>query len=93
MILDKEIIRTDAENKLNGKAKYTDDLEFEDMLFAKTFRSTEARAKINSISYPSLPEGYFIVDKNDVPGKNKVKMVTYDQPFLQKAKLIILENQ
>lgn len=81
MILDKEIVRTDAEDKLNGKAKYTDDLEFKDMLFAKTFRSTEARAQINSISYPSLPEGYFIVDKNDVPGKNRVKIVTYDQPF------------
>lgn len=81
MILDKKVVRTDADDKISGKAKYVDDLVFEDILYAKTFRSTEARAKIKKITYPDLPEGYYIVDKDDVPGKNLVKIVIYDQPF------------
>ncbi|EQB88829.1 CO/xanthine dehydrogenase Mo-binding subunit [Clostridium punense] len=75
------INRFDAKDKIKGEAKYVGDMDFEDLLYAKTLRSTMARAKILSIEYPSLPEGYFIVDKNDIPSKNKVKIVTYDMPF------------
>jgi CO/xanthine dehydrogenase Mo-binding subunit len=81
MDISKKIIRIDAEDKLLGKSKYIGDIEFENMLFAKTVRSDRVRAKIRSIKYPKLPEGYFIVDKNDVPGLNKVKVVENDQPF------------
>ncbi|OBR90416.1 putative xanthine dehydrogenase subunit D [Clostridium ragsdalei P11] len=63
------IIRFDAEEKILGKAKYISDIVYKDVLYAKTLRSTRARAKILSIKFPEIPEGYFIVDKNDVPGK------------------------
>ncbi|ADK16042.1 MULTISPECIES: xanthine dehydrogenase family protein molybdopterin-binding subunit [Clostridium] len=63
------IIRFDAEEKISGKAKYISDIVYKDVLYAKTLRSTRARAKILSIKFPEIPEGYFIVDKNDVPGK------------------------
>ena len=77
----KPIKRVDAAEKIGGNAKYLADIEFEDMLYARTFRSTKARAKIISIDIPQLPEGYFIVDKSDVPGRNRVKIIFYDMPF------------
>lgn len=80
-MINENTVRTDAEAKISGTAKYMEDIKFEDMLYAKTFRSAEARAKIKNIQYPVVPEGYYIVDKNDVPGNNRVKIVVYDQPF------------
>ncbi|HEY8803911.1 MAG TPA: xanthine dehydrogenase family protein molybdopterin-binding subunit [Clostridium sp.] len=77
----KPIKRVDAAEKIGGQAKYLADIEFEGMLYARTFRSTKARAKIISIDIPQLPEGYYIVDKSDVPGRNRVKIIFYDMPF------------
>jgi len=77
----KPVKRVDAAEKIGGQAKYLADIEFEDMLYARTFRSTKARAKIISIDIPQLPDGYYIVDKSDVPGRNRVKIVFYDMPF------------
>lgn len=73
--------RFDAADKIRGEARYIGDMFFEEFFYAKTLRSTMARAKILSIEYPELPEGYYIVDKNDIPNKNRVKIVTYDMPF------------
>jgi len=56
----KPIKRVDAAEKIGGNAKYLADIEFEDMLYARTFRSTKARAKIISIDIPKLPEGYYM---------------------------------
>lgn len=78
--ISKSIKRFDTAEKIAGTAKYVADFQFEDMLYARTFRATEARARIKSIEYPQLPEGYFIVDKNDVPGENIVHVVIDDQP-------------
>lgn len=63
------VIRFDAEEKISGKAKYISDIEYKDVLYAKTLRSTRTRAKILSIKFPEILEGYFIVDKKDAPGK------------------------
>lgn len=79
--ISESVIRQDAESKIGGTAKYIGDYKIDGMLYAKTFRSTQVRAKILKIEYPALPEGYYIVDKNDIPGRNRVKIVIYDQPF------------
>ncbi|GIM29267.1 aldehyde oxidase [Clostridium polyendosporum] len=81
MDISKPIKRFDAEEKISGSAKYIADMEFDDMFYAKTLRSTKARAKIINIEIPKLPKGYFIVDKTDIPGRNRVKIIFYDQPF------------
>jgi CO/xanthine dehydrogenase Mo-binding subunit len=77
----KPLPRVDAPQKSGGYARYIADMEFEGMLNAKTLRSTRARAKILEIRTPDIPEGFFIVDKTDVPGANRVKMLDDDQPF------------
>ena len=79
--ISKSVNKVDNGEKLRGFASYSADLGFEGMLFAKTLRSTKARARILSIDTKDVPEGYFIVDKNDVPGQNRVKVILNDQPF------------
>lgn len=80
-MISKSVRRVDALDKCSGSARYVADLKFDGMLYAKTLRSTKPRAKIISIRIPPLPEGYCVVDKSDVPGRNRVKMLIYDQPF------------
>lgn len=73
-------IEESLESKMNGKASYTDDIRVGDMLHGKTLRSSKAYARIKKISYPKLPNGYYVVDKGDIPQKNVVKIIGEDQP-------------
>lgn len=75
------ILRVDSRKKLRGEAEYISDWNFENVLYAKTLRSTKPKAKIVSIEIPEIPEGYFIVDKNDVPGANRMRTVVSDHPL------------
>lgn len=75
------IEKTGDREKIAGYAIYLGDMKPEGMLYAKTLRSDRPRARISKIDIPSMPEGYYIVDKNDVPGKNRVKIITDDQPI------------
>lgn len=79
--ISKPIQRVDGSAKISGEAKYIGDMHFENMLFAKTLRSSRVKAKIKSIIKPELPEGYFIVDKDDVPGVNRMRTVVSDHPL------------
>lgn len=74
------IKRVDSDEKAFGTTKYIGDYVFEDMLHAKTLRSPYSKAKILSRKYPSLKEGYFIIDYTDVPTKNFVKIIFEDMP-------------
>lgn len=79
--ISKSILRVDSRKKIRGEAQYISDWKFNNMLFAKTVRSTKAKAKILSIKLPEMPDGFFIVDKNDVPGVNKMRTVVSDHPL------------
>lgn len=79
--MDKSINKVDSIEKINGSANYIDDIYLSNMYYARTVRSTKARAKIKNIHIPPLSDNYFIVDKNDIPGKNIVKMILNDFPF------------
>jgi len=76
------VTKVDNREKAGGFTKYIGDLRLEGMLYGKTLRSTRPRARIRSITIPELPAGYYIVDHKDVPGKNRVKFLVDDQPFL-----------
>jgi CO/xanthine dehydrogenase Mo-binding subunit len=73
--------RPDAPDKIGGRAAYIADMRFDGMLHARTLRSSRARARILSIELPAVPDGYFIVDRHDVPGANRVRMISEDQPL------------
>ena len=75
------VLRVDSRKKIRGEADYISDWKFENELYAKTLRSTKPKAKILNIDIPEIPEGYFIVDKNDVPGVNRMRTVVSDHPI------------
>lgn len=82
MNISHKVKRVDAADKSAGTAQYIADMRFPGMLFARTLRSDRPRARILSIDLPPLPEGYHVVDRRDVPGKNHVKVVSLDDwPF------------
>ena len=74
--------RIDARPKIRGTAEYVDDRTIPGMIYAKNFVSTIAKGKIESVRIPELPDGYTVIDKNDIPGRNRVKMIADDWPFL-----------
>ena len=63
-----------------GRAQFISDRHFDNMLEARLFRSTCARAKILDIKLPKLPAGYFIFGAKDIPGRNELLMVQSDWP-------------
>lgn len=78
--ISKSVTKKDHGIKINGSAMYVADWPHENMLHGKLVRSPHARARILAINLPPLPEGYFAVDKTDVPGINEVHIVMDDTP-------------
>lgn len=73
-------IKIDNEEKMAGKALFTDDLPCEDALFVTFVRSTIAKGKILDIKVPVLPEGYFYIDAKDIVKENVVNIIFSDWP-------------
>jgi len=90
--ISKPIQRVDGRAKISGEAKYIGDMHFENQLFAKTVRSARAKAKIVSIKTPTLPDGYYIIDKNDIPGINRMRTVISDHPIFAEDEVNYIEQ-
>jgi len=86
-LIRRSIPRDDARPKSGGFAEYVADLHPLGMLYARTLRSARPRARIASVRVPELPPGCFVVDRSDVPGVNRVKMLVDDQPFLAEGEV------
>jgi len=82
MVLDisKSINKVDNFEKITGTAKYIDDIKPEGCLYAKTLRATISCGRIVSRTYPKMPEGYAIIDHQDITGQNYVKIIFEDMP-------------
>src|SRR5919109_1665449 len=74
--------RKDAIEKVNGSARYIDDLAFPGMLHARTIRSTIPRGRIRDVRLAFDRSGFTIVDHRDIPGQNVVALIEDDQPLL-----------
>jgi xanthine dehydrogenase molybdopterin-binding subunit B len=85
--ISKSVKKKDHEPKINGSALYVDDLVMDGMLYGRLLRSAKAKAVIKDILIPDLPEGYYIVDKNDVTGTNEVHIVLDDTPVFADGKV------
>ncbi len=79
--ISKSIKRVDGPAKISGRATYINDMRFDKQVYARTVRSEKSKAKILSVNIPNLPEGYFIIDKDDVPGVNRMRTVVSDHPI------------
>lgn len=79
--ISQSVVKSDHKIKVSGSARYIADIKFENCLYAKTFRSEKAMAKIKNIHVPILKDGYYVVQGKDVPGLNKVKIIQNDMPI------------
>ena len=78
--ISRSVVKKDHGPKIDGSALYVADFTQADMLHGKLVRSPHARAKVLGIKLPEMPEGYFAVDRRDVPGVNQVHIVKDDTP-------------
>jgi len=76
----RSIPKVDHKEKVSGSALYVCDYPVEGMLHGRILRSGIAKGTVRSVTLPELPDGFFYVDKNDVPGKNIVAMIQEDSP-------------
>jgi CO/xanthine dehydrogenase Mo-binding subunit len=74
------VLKKDHKEKVTGAAKYVADHSTDGVLYGKFLRSTIAHGKIKNITLPELPDGYIIVDKNDVLGENIIGIGLKDMP-------------
>ncbi|MDR0925256.1 MAG: molybdopterin-dependent oxidoreductase, partial [Hungatella sp.] len=74
------VVKKDHESKMTGRSVYVGDYENDGVLVGKMLRSKVARARLSHVNVPPLPDGYFYVDKSDVPGDNNVNIVMDDTP-------------
>jgi len=79
--ISKPVDRTDQKEKMAGSAPYIADLKPDGLLYARILRSTRPRARLLAVHVPPLAEGYTFVDRTDVPGVNRVRLVINDMPF------------
>ena len=78
--ISKSIPKRDHSSKISGKALYVCDYPTEELLFGRILRSAVPRGNIISVKLPELPEGYWYIDKDDIPGYNEVHIVLDDTP-------------
>ena len=71
-------------DKLTGRERYVDDLEVGDHLWGATVRSAAARGRIRSIEFGLGVDWseFTVVTADDIPGRNAVFLMEYDQPAL-----------
>ena len=74
------ISRVDGSAKAVGEARYIADIGYPDALFGRFYRSGITRGTIESVTLPDLPAGYHVISKDDVPGHNRVPLITLDWP-------------
>jgi CO/xanthine dehydrogenase Mo-binding subunit len=74
------IPKVDAKGKAFGSDLYVNDIHYENALHAKTIRSPFAKARIIGRTYPSLPDGYYIIDHTHIAGDNIINIIFDDMP-------------
>jgi len=82
--LGQSVPRKEGRDKVTGRARYVDDLEFPGALHGVTVRSQIPRGRIRKIEFgPGIPWNEFtVVTAKDISGSNYVALFDRDQPFL-----------
>jgi xanthine dehydrogenase molybdenum-binding subunit len=84
-VISRSVPPIEVEDKVTGRAKFTDDYVFPGMLFAVTLRSPYPHARIRSINTENaraLPGVRAVLTHADVPGENLHGLVYRDWPVL-----------
>jgi selenium-dependent xanthine dehydrogenase len=84
-VIGRLLVRPDAVEKVNGQARFTDDLKFEGMLFAAVKRAGVPHAFLRRLEVNrarSLAGVAAVLTAQDIPGEHNHGLVTYDWPAL-----------
>jgi len=87
----KRVIREDGWEKVTGQAKFGDDINFPNQLFAVPVRLPVIHATIVNIDYSEIignPDLTTICDSRDIPGSQKVGAIRKDQPIFCSEKVV-----
>jgi CO/xanthine dehydrogenase Mo-binding subunit len=76
--------RKEGRAKVTGQALYVDDVAPAGVLHGVTVRSPAPRGRITAIHFdPAIPwDQFVVVTAADIPGRNRVKLIADDQPYL-----------
>ncbi len=85
--------RVDAADKVTGRARYVDDLDFPGLLHCKVVTSEHPHARVLAIDTAEaerVPGVFAVVTAKDIPGQNQIGVASLDQPLLveQKARML-----
>ena len=80
-IIGTSVFRSDAPDKVRGKAVYTADIMMEGTLHVSLARSSAAHAVLKGIRVPDLPEGCFVFTAKDL-AQNFIPSIFSEQPVL-----------
>ena len=80
----RSVLRKEGRAKVTGQALYLDDVAPAGLLHGVTVRSPIARGRIKSITFdPAVAwDEFAVVTAADIPGRNRVKLIADDQPYL-----------
>jgi CO/xanthine dehydrogenase Mo-binding subunit len=83
-VVGRSVPRKEGYDKVTGRARYIDDLNFPNMLYGVTVRAPIARGRGRGISFDAeIPWHEFtVVTAQDIPGANCVALILEDQPYL-----------
>ena len=84
-IVGKSKQRLEGFEKVTGELRFTDDLKFPGMLYAKVFRSTVPHGSVVQIETGEalqVPGVVAILTARDIPGRNGVGIIVKDEPVL-----------
>lgn len=79
------VSRPDSIDKVQGLARYVDDLSFGGMLYAAVVRSPQAHAQIKRIATAKarrMPGVHAVLTARDIRGVNLIPLIQQDQPML-----------
>src|SRR5262249_12513603 len=74
--------RKEGSDKVTGRSKYLDDLPFQNLLYARTIRSTIPAGEVADVRFDFDTTGFVIATARDIPGRNVVALIDDDQPSL-----------
>ena len=92
-VVNHPISRIDATAKVTGRAKFTDDLTFDGMLYGRVLRSKHPHAKILELdtrNAENLPGVAAVITYADIPGAQAIGPVRPDMPIFASTRTMYL---
>jgi len=78
----RNVARKDGIGKATGTAVYADDLVFPGMIWGRTIRAEIPCGQVRGIHRDFDESAFTVVDYRDIPGRNVIALIEYDQPCL-----------